>query len=150
MSNFLNYQLFGNSLVFIGISIIFLICLFVCDTDDTEYGGGITPIVLAIVYFGLNYFWSNFPILSFLTFRNVGLYLFVGFLFSIVRTYFKGLELKKDEYEKKRFKLKDNVFRWWFMFPICLVKWLFSRLLVDLFNGIYKLVGNFYEKLFNL
>ena len=67
--------------------------------------------------------------------EKVIMYVFIGLLFAILRTYFESKELNKEyEYDslekfKKELDLKSSVFRWWFLFPISAITWLFGTLL---------------------
>jgi hypothetical protein len=77
------------------------------------------------------------------------IYLFLGFIFSLIRTIAKGRELKDTE-DKKYFELKEHVFRWWLLWPICAITWVLGRLLVDVYNFLYSKISRVYEFLFNL
>ncbi|MFK5282745.1 hypothetical protein ACI3PL_24580, partial [Lacticaseibacillus paracasei] len=81
------------------------------------------------------------------SFRNISIYLFLGFIFSLIRTYFKGKKL--DTKQKEYFELKEHVFRWWLMFPICLITWVFGDLLKDLYNFVYSKLSKVYQSIFN-
>lgn len=143
MENLLYYTLFGNAIVFAIVVVVFFIALILSDQEES----GWIATILFIIFFGSIHFWSTFPITSYVTFKNVGMYLFIGFIYSIVRTYFKGKEL--NEKEKERFDLRDHIFRWWLLFPICAVNWVFGRLLADLFNWVYRYINKLYYCVFN-
>jgi hypothetical protein len=145
MENLIPFAIFGSSLAF-AIMVLALIIIFIAS--DIEESGHIATLALFIAL-GFNYFWGNFPVLDFFTFKNISIYVFIGFLFSLVRTYFKGKELNKYPEEKKRFRLKEHVFRWWFLFPISAINWFFGHLLKDLFNFVYKGFEQFYDRIFN-
>ena len=144
MDYLFSFTLFGSGIAFgITLGILLIILIF---SDLGESGVlGFLAFLIAIV---LNHFWGNFPILHYLSFRNISIYLFLGFIFSLVRTYFKGKKL--NEQQKKYFELKEHVFRWWFMFPICLINWIFGDLLKDFYNLIYTKLSKIYESIFNL
>lgn len=142
MENILPFTLFGSGVAFGIVAVLLFIVLISADANES---GGFALIALLIAI-GLNYFWGTFPILSFITVRNVLAYLFIGFLFSLVRTYFKGKKLKPEE--KKYFDLKDHVFRWWLLFPISALTWLFGDLLQDLFKFAYSKLDKLYQALF--
>jgi len=141
---FITYTLFGS---YIGMAIALLILFISFITSDVEENG-YGAAVIAAIFLGLNYFWGNLPILEIFTFRNIGIYLLLGFIFSLIRTYFKGRELSVDQ--KKYFDLKDHVFRWIFLFPFSLITWLFSSLLIDLFDKLWNSVEIIYKKLFGI
>jgi hypothetical protein len=99
------------------------------------------------VFLALNNWWGTIDLTAILTLKNSFLYVVIGFLFSIVRTYFKGRELTKRE--KLDFQLKEHVFRWYFLFPICALNWIFGSLLKQVFDWFYAKIETFYQKLFN-
>jgi len=156
--------LFGSSLCFS----LSLLALFIAFILADIYENGYSATVCAGIFIGLNYFWGGFAWLSIFTWASVGSYLFAGFLFSLIRTYFKGKEFKEsresysrgteekelktgyDSYgnSKESFDLKGNVFRWWFLFPISALTWIFGHLFVDLWNLVYSKVEKMYQFLF--
>jgi hypothetical protein len=150
--------LFGSQIGFI----IALVALFIAFIVADVYENGYSATICALVFVGLNYFWGNLVWLSIFTWTTVGSYLFVGFLFSLVRTYFKGKEFNVTQKNgvgdvnfynsrgetKASFELKENVFRWWFLFPISALTWVFGHLFVDLWNFIYAKVEGIYNRLF--
>ena len=143
MENLINFSLFGSGIIF-GIAILLLfISLIASDIEENGWGASVS----LGIFLGLNYFWGNFPVLEYLNLRNIGIYLFIGFLFSLIRTYFKGKELNKTQ--KEYFNLKEHVFRWWFLFPICMINWVFGKLLKDLYNLLYSKVSKIYTIIFN-
>lgn len=52
--------------------------------------------------------------------------------------------------EKKYFRLKHHVFRWWFLFPISMITWLIGDVIKDIYSWIYQKVERFYDYLFNV
>lgn len=146
MGDFLCFTIFGSGVVFLTLLTILFFSLIVSD----RVGNGYYATLSVLVFVGIMYFWGNGGdvILQYVTFKYVGMYLFAGFLFSLLRTFFKGKELTKEE--KKYFKLKDNVFRWWFLFPISAINWVCGHLLTDLYSFIYSKVGKVYESIFNM
>lgn len=143
MEDLMPFTLFGSGIAF-GIMLVFLFIIFI-SSDINESGE--YAFVSLLIALCLNYFWGNFPILNLISFRSIGIYLFVGFIFSIVKTFFKGKKLSVDD--KKYFDLKEHVFRWWLMFPICLITWVFGDLLKDLYNFVYSKLNKFYLFIFN-
>ena len=140
------FSLFGSVIAFNLIVLTALIIIFI--SEFTESGGFALCTVLVFLVF--NFFWGNLEILNYLTLYNIGSYLFLGFIFSLIRTYFKGKEFKDEKRNKSDFWLKQHVFRWWFLFPFSAVNWVFGTLLRDLFNFAYSKVEGMYLKLFNL
>jgi len=56
----------------------------------------------------------------------------------------------KDFKERQIDSIKSNVFRYWFLFPISLTVWLFNDLFKDVFDVLYKFVGNLFNQIFLL
>ena len=160
MINAIPFMLFGNTILFI-VAIVLLVIIAII-ADIVENGYIVTTAV--ITFLVINHLWGTFPILSIFTKANfifLGLYLLCGFVFSLVRTYAKGKELKAKDKESdanfpnrksklhENFELKEHVFRWWFLFPVALINWVFGRLMVDMFNMLYEKIGKLYVKIFN-
>lgn len=147
MGDIMCYTLFGSvSLFFVFLGLL-VFALILADLNENGY----YATVSFAIFIGLIYFWGEIVLLSIFTIKNILMYVFVGFLFSLVRTYFKGKELKKKGKEyKEDFRLKDNVFRWWFLFPISAINWIFGHLLRDLYNVIYAKVEKIYVSIFNM
>jgi hypothetical protein len=143
MENLIPFTLFGSSLAF-GIVLVSLFIVLIISDIEEAGAFAFVAVLIAILF---NHFWGTFPLLSMVSFRNVSIYLFLGFVFSLIRTYFKGKKLTADQ--KKYFSLKDHVFRWWLMFPICLINWVFGDLLKDLYNFVYSKLGKVYQAIFN-
>lgn len=144
MENIIPFTLFGSG-IFFGIMILALLIIFIISEVEEN---GFLAFGFLIVALILNHFWGTFLILSILSIKNILIYLLIGFFFSLIRTYFKGKKIKKED--KILFDLKDHVFRWWLMFPISMLTWIFGDLLKDLYNFIYSKIGKLYEKIFNL
>ena len=143
MDALLGLTLFGSALVFALLVLVLFIALLSADLNES----GAQATVAVVIFLGINYFWGPPEIFEIFTIRNALLYVFIGFLFSLLRTYFKGKELSAEN--KKYFRLKDHVFRWWFLWPICAITWIFGRLLGDLYDFLYKKLYKVYESLFN-
>lgn len=161
MEALLAFTIFGSVVWFYIILTIVLIALIASDIQE-EW---LAPLVIVGAFILINYFWGNIPIGKYLTWSNVGIYIGVGFIFSLIRTFFKGKELKR-EYEslqtllsnpyeqslqeyKSEFALKANVFRWWFMFPISIITWLFGSVFKDIWNYVYSKLATVYTKILN-
>jgi len=101
--------------------------------------------LVTIVFCGVNYLWLHFPLVQYVTWQNVGMYLFVGFVYSLLKTWelSKKLTPKKKEY----IRLEDYVFRWIFFWPISLLVWIFSDLVRVIWEWIYKHVGFLYRRI---
>lgn len=103
MENLIPFTLFGSGVAF-GIMLVALFIIFI-SSDINE--SGVFAFVALLIAIGLNHFWGTFPLLSIITFRNISIYLFLGFIFSLIRTYFKGKKLTVDE--KKYFEIRVNL-----------------------------------------
>lgn len=144
MENIIPFTLFGSGIAFGLLVGLLFIVLIVSDLNET----GEIAFVAFVVAVGLNYFWGTFPFFSVaISVRNILIYIFIGFIFSLVRTYFKGKKLSPDA--KKYFNLKHHVFRWWFLFPISAITWIFGDLLKDLYDLLYYKISRVYESIFN-
>ena len=144
-----SFALFG-SFVWLAIIVgLLIVSMFLAEGKEN----GFIATFAVCVFLGLNYFWGNVPVLEYITWRNVGIYLFVGFLYSVLRTYLFGREAQKEEENVRvRFerKLKGNVFRWWFMFPVSFIFWACSDLVRDIWDWLYEQIQGFYGYIFNL
>ena len=143
MENITFFTLFSSSIIFGFMVIMLAIALIVSDIKEN---GFIAFLALVTASF-LNYFWGTFPLTEFITIKNTLIYLFLGFLFSLLKTYIIGKKLTKTQ--KQSFDLKSHVFRWIALFPICLITWLFGDLLESIYNVIYSKLSVIYETLFN-
>jgi len=168
MEALLTLTLFGSVIWFWISAIIFLFICFASDINENGFVAFAFLVVVAILY----HFWGDIKsILTFLTFVNISIYLVIGLMFSAFRTFFAGRTLGKlikdlpgnkdkptsyygstKESEKAIFidKLKGNIFRWWFMWPISLITWLVTDLFKDAWNFIYSKLKVFYNYILDL
>ena len=169
MENSLNFLpeflLFGSIVYFYLSILIFISILFWADIRENGFFALFAFLVFMV---GMNYY-STFEPFRYITWTSVGLYLGVGFIHSIIRTYFYGASnplkyngyehnpseetVKKsidDQIETKRSYLKGNVFRWWFLFPISFINWAISDLVRDVYNFVYSKLQSLYEGVFNM
>lgn len=143
MENLIPFTIFGSAIGF-GIMIaIYLIGVFISDLEES----GTSATVLTGILIGLIYFWGDVAFFEIFNWKNIAMYLFLGKIFALVRTYFKGKEL--DANEKQYFDLRDNYLRWWFLFPFAAINWIFGRLLKDFGTFVYSKMGGVVEKIFN-
>lgn len=140
--DFLTFTLFGSTVV---LAIAFIVTLIVFLASDLTENGTLATVTF-VVFIGLNYFWGNLPLKEIFTVYNILMYVFVGFIFAMIRTYFKGREL--DERDKRDFDLRDNVLRWWFLFPISLITWVFGDLLSNFYSLMYDKTEIVFRRLF--
>jgi hypothetical protein len=142
---FLEFQFFGSFTWFLISAIVLLACFFIAELSEQGFVG----TVAVAVFLALNYYWGNVPTMKVFTWPNVGIYLLLGFIYAVIRTYFFGREQSSisnyviDE-------LKGNVFRWWLLFPISLVVWTLSDLLENVWNLVYDICSNGFEYVLNI
>lgn len=159
--------LFGSVVWFWIIISIFLLICFLSDIYENGFYAFGTLVIISI----LCTLWGEIdPFLSLFTIKNVLIYLGIGLVFSVIRTYFSGRKLGEvmkvlpEEREKGEWKpetkseakakniekLKGSVFRWWFMWIVSLIVWLVKDLIKDLWNYIYSKLKLFYNFILNL
>lgn len=138
---FHSFVLFGSFIWFWIIFGLLIITLFASDIQEQGYGASFS----LTLFLGLNYFWGNLNILSFLNYKHILMYLCLGLLYSFIRTYFYA----KKEGEIGRRYLKENIFRWWFLWPISLINWIFSDLISNLYDLIYSKLNILFNKIFD-
>ena len=137
-----SFTLFGSVIGFY-IAVLFLIgLLFYSDIEEEGYGAFFS----FLIFCGVTYFWSNFNILSYFSWGLVGSYLGIGLLYSFIKTYFYA----RKNGEKGRKYIKENVFRWWFLWPVSLINWILSDIIKDLYNFLYNRLSDLYNEIFNL
>lgn len=171
---FLSIALFGSFVWWSIITAVILLILFVSEVKSQE-GSGWISLVALIAYFIIFYFWGNKDIGILLDWKFLLLYLGIGFVYTLIRTYFFGrssknkvqenintsysgsyntkesaVNYKKREREEFIEKLKVNVFRWWFIWPISLIVWTLSDLVRDVWNWIYANIRKIFEGIFML
>ena len=166
METLLTLTLFG-SLVWAIVSVaIFLLILFASETQQN----GFVAFGSLLGFLALYYFFGSFsPFLVLFSWKVILSYFVIGLIYSSIRTFFEGRKLGekmkkypdtkpdsypyeskqslKDEFVKK---LKGNVFRWWFMWPISLITWLLTDLIKDVWNYLYSKVKRFYDYILDL
>ena len=161
MGSLLTVTLFGSVIWAVISVVLFLIILFTSDIEENGFYAFASLIVFGVLY----YFWGTFePLLIFLTWKMLSLYFVIGLIYSVVRTFFKGRKLGEEikdlpderpkeypydskESVKEEFfsKLKGNVFRWWFMWPISLINWAVTDLVKDAWNYLFSKMRKFYN-----
>lgn len=143
MENLIPYTLASSTFLFIAFSLAFLVMLIVAYFEES------IPIAFwsFVIFMLVNSIWGTLPVKSIITLKSVSIYIAIGFIYSIIRTYLLGKKLTPSE--KLKFKLKERIFNWWFMFPISLTIWIFGDLLKQLYNFVYNKIENFYMKIFN-
>lgn len=143
---FLSLAIFGSFVWFCIILLIVLSFLFISESRED----GTIAFTAFIVFAVINHFWGNIPLFSYFTWENILIYLGIGFIYAIIKSFFYGRNSKDDTYNTKINKLKGNVFRWWTLWPISLTYWVFSDLFKDLYEWLYKHIGKLFEYFFKL
>ena len=164
------FTLFGSAIIFWIITAALVILFFTAERSEDGVIAFVSVLVFLILIYvvGSPNLWSGFKSINIF---NILIYLGIGLIYSIIRTYFFGKkEFKKfDEsfnnsypsnfdksdidikliridrlYQAKRMlmgELKGHVFRWLFLFPVSLINWVISDLLTDLFDWFYSKMG---------
>ena len=147
--------LFGGLGWAIAVGVLFLIVVF--WSDYNEDGFAITfsfAGLLALFYFwGSAPLWDVFPLFSW---EFLALYFGVGLGYAILKTFLyskkkarnaNSEDTKEDVFRYIKHGLKENVFRWWFAWPISFIMWLFGGLLSDLFSAVWSKVRTAFESI---
>ena len=144
MEQLLNFALFGSFAwaltFFIVLFIVFMI------SEGVEHGG--IAFLGVVVFLVLNHYWGNIPVMELFKWQNILAYLGIGFVFANIRIYFYGRQLSQNE--QREDVLKDNVFRWWFIWPASLIYWAFSDLLGNAWDWIYSVSQSTFKFFLNL
>lgn len=146
---FEGFVLAGSIWLFWGLVLALIISLFSFDNNENGIGAFFSFAIFSVV----TYFWSSFNILEYVNWVSVGTYLGIGFIYSLIRTYFLGRKTKLKASGDRKYlkeKLKGNVFRWWLLWPVSLLNWILSDLVRDLYNLVYKKLQKLYEGIFEL
>ena len=170
METLLAITLFGATLWFWLSILAFIVICFIAEVKEDGYVSFIFLIVFGIVW----YFWGDLkPLRSLFTISNILIYFGIGLGFAFVRSFFsaralgeriKDLPKTRDDIkgpshvyqsqdsEKERFldKLKENVFRWWFQWPISLFTWIATDIATDIANFLYSRVENIFKFIVDL
>ncbi len=140
----LSLAIFGS---FVWFCIIVFILRCTCFWSERAKHGGIAFAGFTI-FLIINHFWGNVPVSNYLTVTNILIYLGIGLIYAIIRAYNYGTKNPTDEYKTAIGKLKGHVFRWWFIWPISLLSWLFTGLIKDFFDFLYRLFKGMFEYFF--
>lgn len=140
--NFTSFLIFGSFIWFCIIVGVFIILCFL--SEGYEHGGiGLGALVSLIL---VNYWWGNIPLIDLINWKFICSYLFIGFVFALIRTFFYARKKREIGWDEKALmrKLKGQVSRWWFMWPASLLYWIFS----DLFGQVWDIVYDKIEDIF--
>ena len=149
----LQLAFFGSFAWFCVVSAVLLICFILSET--VEHGG--IAFVAVLDYLILNHFFGNIPTKEIFTWWNIAVYLFIGVVYALIRTYFFGREESKAQSKLGPIseswildELKENVFRWWFLWPISLIVWMFSKIFGQLWDKLYDACSSLFLYIFKL
>ena len=164
MNEFLTITLFGSTLyAFIALGVFLILCE-LSDIYENGFFAFGTLIIVSVLY----YFWGSFQaVYELFTPIIISTYLLIGLVYSFIRTYIAGRKLgeklktlpeptektyNNKETEKRDYidNLKGNVFRWWFMWPLSLINWLFTDLIKDTWNLLYSKMNRLYNNILEL
>ena len=166
LNNFTGFVLWGSVLYFWIFTSIFVLILFLSDIYENGYFAFTTFLIfLAVLFFS-----SNVDLVSFITlyWHSPLIYLGIGLIYATIRIFFYGRKqfnpinlpysakdysadkIKELKREELRSKLKSNMFRWWFLFPISFLNWFLKDLVRDFFNWVYSKLRRFFEYVLDL
>jgi len=168
----LTITIFGYVTWWIIISIAIILIFVVSDLSENGY----VATFFLVVYVAIFYIWGNVgdsKILSIFTISNLSIYLGIGFIYALIKSYLFGYKQgnlindkynkdyhfttehkeetkdliirdKKDLIEDRYNKIRDNVFRWWLMLPINLLT-NGLNLISDAFIILWKYIGKIFK-----
>lgn len=139
MENLLSLAIFGSFVWACIFVLALIITLFV--SEHVEHGG--IAFVGVVAFWAVNYFWGNIPLTNYINWLNIAAYLAIGLLYTVIKAYFRGRSTKYFNDELRY--LKGNVFRWWFIWPISLLSWIFSDLLEQAWDWVYQKFQSTFE-----
>lgn len=155
----LEYTIFNSVLLFYLFSLFLLIILFFTEVSRS-YG---IMIAAVIGYSALIYFDSNIDYKNIFKVQYIPIYIGIGIIWSFYKTYLFGKKRssainkieaikgynKNYEIKNSKDKLRDLVVHWIVLWPLSLLRYIFSSLFKDLYNWIYKKVSFIYNKIFD-
>jgi len=84
-----------------------------------------------------------------ITWQTVLSYLGVGFVFAIIRVYFHGRHIAEYGHSDNE-SIQNHIFRWWFIWPISLIYWIFSSLAEEVWGWVYDRFESTFKYFYNL
>ena len=147
--------LFGGVGWAIAVGVIFLIAVFISDYNENGFAITLSFAgLMALFYFwGSAPLWEVFPLFSW---KFLVLYFSVGLVYAILKTFLyskkqariaSSRDSRADILRTIKRGLEENVFRWWFAWPISFTMWVFGDLLSDIFSGIWSKVRKLFENI---
>lgn len=133
-----SFTLFGMWWAFSLATVVWIFTLFAAEGEEN----GSIAFVTSGIFFGLIYYDGKIDILSIFSWMNILSYIGIGFVYSLIKTFFYA----KNGGNKSQ--LKEHVFRWWFLWPISFLYWCFSDLIRNLYDLIYNKISILYDEIF--
>jgi hypothetical protein len=155
----MSLTLFGSvvwALIVIG---IFITICFISDVKENGFVATTFLVIFSLLFFK----WGKDSLPTFIsvfTWKFFTVYFSLGLIHAFIRVFFHGrsemkkvneyrLEEKTYEYNINR-KIKENVFRWWFMWPISLITWIISDMVEEIYDWLYQRISKAFDYVFNL
>jgi hypothetical protein len=160
METLLGITLFGSIFWGIAVLVLLIILFFYADLIKEGFAATFVFIVAGVLF----YFWGKDTwklFVSLLTFMNISLYLGTGLIYAFVRIFFHGrnemMAVNKhrlqgnDYYEHSIDRdIKEDVFRWWFLWPISMINWFIKDLIRDIYNWCYDKLSRLFNFVLDL
>lgn len=151
LSTLFSITLFGG--VFWGL-IAFILFVFFCFVADVNRNGfvatGFFLVIGSLFYFFGRESFNWFA--SFITWKFTLFYLSTGLFYAFVRVFFHGRNEKKIynlrrsnpdyllDYKMDR-DIKEDFFRWWFLWSVSLINWIISDIIRDIYDWFYQKIS---------
>lgn len=143
----IEFTLFGSILLGNILLIILLLILISSEKMKNGYIAFISLLIFMCIY----HFWGQGEtIVQYITWTTFAMYILIGFIYSLLRSFLYGVKNKSTPKEYAIYDLKENVFRWWFMWPISLGYWIFSDCIRDIYNWLYTKLNFIFESVYKL
>lgn len=156
----LGLSLFGSVIWALLVLAFVIVMLFVSDVNENGFIATTFIIIGSIVF----YIWgreSFNEIISFFAWYHILAYFGLGLLHAFIRVFFYGRKVMVDFNETKypgdqlslkykRSKIKENVFRWWFLWPVSLLVWIVQDIVRDVYNYCYDKLENLFNWIMEL
>jgi len=156
-------SLFGNVVAFWACTLVLLALLFYLDFHERS----ISSISSIMIFIVIVYFWGDIKIFTFITLQRIGYYFLIGAVFALIRAFlygnkklvYNGIGIISEEKIKQNLKeqdeklsegLKDNVLRWWSLWPISLFNWLLTDFIRQIGSWLYDRFNKVFLFFFNL
>lgn len=132
--------LFGGAIYFWILCLIVLITFFYAEYESNGY----IALVGFLGFLFVTHFWSDIELSKYISWNLTGFYIGIGFVYAGIRSYFYGRKRRGDHIRIIIRDLKENVLRWWFIWPISIISWVFSDLLAEVWDVVYAKVNSLF------